>query len=455
MISAFTRTASSKKLTLTTKTVCEYLGILQRKTFNCISKLVMSIIISLWATYSFPQDTFPQDNLTNNIAENENKTSEANQENTVENAEGNETENTKEKNEENKDEKTKISTRVSATTILEQQRIKLEQSYPQEQVIELSVLDDQFLSLWKEETRGQPLGTVLIIHGEGQTASWPHTIGALRQDLPLRGWSTLSISLEDPANQSIPERQTLDQITQGNSSENSSEKKPEDSNEDSPENMTMKENSNDEMNNKNEGDINEGDLNDKSLNEQGLNDENLKEKPNNDNLMKKTLDLEEKSIARINAAVKHLQSQGQYNIVIAAHGFAVQRALQYIEQTGTDRPESTQANQNIINNSDIELERNIRAMIFLNARNRLRKEQTSITSMFNLGDMPIMDIYFNLHFLDEADGIERKREAKNKQLKNYFQQRLIAPSTTVFDKENRVTRRIRGFLKNYAQGVKL
>jgi pimeloyl-ACP methyl ester carboxylesterase len=60
---------------------------------------------------------------------------------------------------------------------------------------ELSVDGKPVLALWRNESLGRPQGGVVLLHDSGAHADWPGVIGPLRRDLPLHGWSTLSLQL--------------------------------------------------------------------------------------------------------------------------------------------------------------------------------------------------------------------------------------------------------------------
>ena len=75
--------------------------------------------------------------------------------------------------------------RQDAKSVYENQRLALEQQYPADSIIQLSANGENFIGLWEKDKSGTPVGTVLILHGEGQTANWPHTIDVLRTNLSL------------------------------------------------------------------------------------------------------------------------------------------------------------------------------------------------------------------------------------------------------------------------------
>lgn len=73
----------------------------------------------------------------------------------------------------------------------------LARTVPLHEQQQLQTGSDAFLALWKPANTSDPLGTVIIIPGAGETADWPQVIGPLRKKLPDVQWSSLSITLPD------------------------------------------------------------------------------------------------------------------------------------------------------------------------------------------------------------------------------------------------------------------
>lgn len=70
---------------------------------------------------------------------------------------------------------------------------------PPEQMIALEAGSDKFQARHIADLSGQPRGAAIILHDSGQHPSWPFTVAALIDDLPLHGWDTLNIELSAPA----------------------------------------------------------------------------------------------------------------------------------------------------------------------------------------------------------------------------------------------------------------
>ncbi len=74
-----------------------------------------------------------------------------------------------------------------------------------EQRLMLSAGSEQFPARYVADLTGQPRGAVLLLHDAGQHPSWPFTLAALFEELPLHGWNTLAIELPTPAAAGSPE----------------------------------------------------------------------------------------------------------------------------------------------------------------------------------------------------------------------------------------------------------
>lgn len=82
----------------------------------------------------------------------------------------------------------------------------LQRQLPARQQVTLNGGADPFLSLWLPANQAQPVGLVILVPGEGETADWPTAIGPLRRQLPDVGWSTLSLTLPDGPNAGVKAR---------------------------------------------------------------------------------------------------------------------------------------------------------------------------------------------------------------------------------------------------------
>lgn len=76
---------------------------------------------------------------------------------------------------------------------------------PPEQRLMLTAGSDTFPARFVADLTGQPRGAVLLLHDAGQHPTWPFTLAALFEELPLHGWNTLAIELPTPAAAGAPD----------------------------------------------------------------------------------------------------------------------------------------------------------------------------------------------------------------------------------------------------------
>lgn len=84
---------------------------------------------------------------------------------------------------------------------------------PPQQQVWLQAGDDRFPGRYIGDLTGAPRGSALILHDSGQHPSWPFTVAALLEELPLQGWDTLAIELPAPAAVGSPQAAPADPAT--------------------------------------------------------------------------------------------------------------------------------------------------------------------------------------------------------------------------------------------------
>ena len=88
----------------------------------------------------------------------------------------------------------------------EQQQNTLLQKWYGEQTVSLKTSAGDFVGIWQEDTSGNPVGALLMLHDASQMPDWPAQLQPLRQYLSQHGWATLSISLPEPVPRALPPR---------------------------------------------------------------------------------------------------------------------------------------------------------------------------------------------------------------------------------------------------------
>lgn len=150
---------------------------------------------------------------------------------------------------------------------------------------------------------------------------------------------------------------------------------------------------------------------------------------------------EQQAVARIQAALDYLGTQGLLNVILVGSGSGAPRGanlLQSLPSPGPT-PEGTKA------------ARAIAALVIINDNNP--SELTSLSPNFNDASMPILDIYFGSQETTLAAAKRRKQMASRSKMKTYQQIRLAELNGLLSLGENRLSKRVRGFIERNAKGV--
>jgi hypothetical protein len=313
----------------------------------------------------------------------------------------------------------------------------------QESAVWLNGLDGPFLALYEDDIGTEPEGAVLILHAEGQHGNWPTTIERIRNTLPYHGWTTLATSLPNPANTDTPERTLPANITPptpegeqtespdaaegGQEKETAEQATNEDNPTDDPQAEAGEEN---EIFDDTTGTLGDG----------SLPPEQTGEEPS-----QPQLDPEAVAHSRIEAAISHINDLGIFNIVLLGDGVGAARAGNFLNSLPPPKP--TKRGEKPI--------KPIRAMVIINARNTSPRGDINLLGSLFDADMPTLDIYFGTHQLDNYDSEVRKKYALRNGFKTYQQILLPELSHNTMLGENRLSKRVRGFLSKHARGVKV
>ncbi|GAA5317076.1 MAG: DUF3530 family protein [Candidatus Pelagadaptatus aseana] len=323
----------------------------------------------------------------------------------------------------------------------------------QDSVIWLEGLGGPFLALYEEDIGTDPEGAVLILHAEGQHTNWPTTIERIRSTLPYHGWITLATSLPNPAETEKPKRTlpanpvptTQPPLTDATGSSNAAQNTPapgESTADQTPAEQTQADPATTEPRAE-AGEENEifddttGALSDGNLQTESAS--------SNEEPVPPQLNPEDIAHSRIEAAIRHLNDQGIFNIVLLGDGVGAARAGHYLGSLPEPKPKK-RGEKPI---------KPIRAMIIINARNTSPRGDINLLSSLYDSELPTLDIYFGTHQQDNRDSIERKKYALRNGFKTYQQILLPELSHNTMLGENRLSKRVRGFLSKYAKGVKV
>ncbi|BFM17813.1 alpha/beta hydrolase family protein [Maricurvus nonylphenolicus] len=302
-----------------------------------------------------------------------------------------------------------------------------------ESVVWLQALDEEFLALYEPDITGSPQGAVLILHAEGQHANWPNTIEVMRTTLPEYGWATLATTLPAPDRAPVPKRDlptrpikkkaaeaaTTDSADKGTPAETAKERPETEEIYDSAEN--------------------------------GLSGGEATPIPAPGPNIVDTDDIpvaspaEVRASQRIGAALTYLNDQGQFNIVLVGDGMGAARGGDFVMAIPPATPQTP-------NEKPI---KPIRAMVIINARNSVPASDIDLPKALFDPEIPTLDIYFGTDVRDPAEAERRRKFARRQGFKVYQQLRLPEIANNRMLGENRLARRVRGFLSKHAKGAKV
>ncbi len=290
---------------------------------------------------------------------------------------------------------------------------------PEQHVKWLETEFGPFVSVWYQNQSGDSKGALLIIHSEGESPLWPETTAPLHHSLPNSGWSTLAVSLPNQRTAPIPKRTfptkvrrvstDLEELveTEGEPPTTEAAEKP-------------------------------------STNTSKPTSENLVKETSKVNMVKPLgPDPEEVSLARLKSAMKFLHDRGQFNIVVAGYGAGAIRANELLKELTP-----TVKNPDVVN----AIQKPFRGFIIVNGRNHLLEDQETIV-WFSDPDLPVLDVFINIGSRHQA-AEERRIQARRNKIKIY-QMVGLPEMVSLEEQENRLSRRIRSFLKKYAEGIEV
>ena len=281
-----------------------------------------------------------------------------------------------------------------------------------------------FMSIWYQDQSGSPKGALLIVHAEGESAHWPETTAPLHHSLPDSGWSTMAITLPLPEKKLSPKRSLPTKVKRISTAT-----------------------SNDEQEDADASDGDELAPTKKTTSVKEVAATNLvSEVPASNITMVKPMgpDPEAVSLARLKAAVGFLHDKGQFNIVIAGYGSGAVRANALIDSL-TPKID----NPNVANAT----KKPFTAFIIVNGSNYLPNHPQKV-EWFSDPSIPVLDVFINVHQRHRLAAKTRKIAAKRAKVTTY---QLIGLPEIIAQsqEENRLSRRIRSFLKKHVEGVEV
>jgi len=309
----------------------------------------------------------------------------------------------------------------------------------------------RFFSLFRPESTGYPQGGIILIHENGGHVAQPGVIEGIRTSLPNFGWSTLAISVPDLKQVGLPPR-TRSGFVRRNQPHEAPVTDP---------SIEQKDEESDHPGSEAEptpgGPTADADRPVKEtthvLNAGRQKDDNqpvdLSEAPAD------PLDgLFDDLVGRINASIQYMQaSKGQYNLVFLGVGSGAHLLARYAQSQAAAGKATA-----------------IQGMVLVNANQSLQPggavrdastPNTANPSAVSLPDllanlyMPILDLYHDNSAGNIANAKIRLDQASRYHLTSYTQVRIPPVSRQSYSRNNRVIRRVRGWLAKYAEGMEI
>lgn len=295
--------------------------------------------------------------------------------------------------------------------------------------------------LYLPENTGKPQGGILILHDISQHAQWPQTVGPLREYLPDYGWNTLSLFFTDylakplpvipvtppaevatEANQETPIPTEQDALAQADT--------------DAPASQAEDEASPIEDENFSEDTASAGidELGDLAQNFQAQQAEPIEEpiaeipQPDPAELFLKTM------FERVEGGLQQLNTLGQFNLVVVAHGLSANWAAQTLLNRFEQNPNAKGY-----------------ALIIVDAK-QLDYPAFPLNDSLAKLNIPMLDIVTQHEPEQVRLSINRRNAIVREQNIDYMQITLPSVTSNLLGKENLVTRRVRGWLKTHAAG---
>ncbi len=313
------------------------------------------------------------------------------------------------------------------------------------ELIKISDDESTLSGVYLAENTGTPQGGILILHDIDQHTLWPQTIAPLREYLPDYGWNTLSLFFGSYIQAPLPKipeievAQTETDIPGTDSAEEEPEQAEQTAADESaaPFDIPIEDNNEEiEAIDQNFA-ANDGDeLSDIAQNTDFF------EKPNTDleePAAEQTVSLIEDDFlqtmfARVEDGLRQLNTLGQFNLVIIAHGQSANWAVETINQRLNKNPKALGY-----------------ALILVNAKPSKYPSYELNEQLAKL-KIPMLDIYTGQSEHEIRHAINRRNTVVRNQNEKYMQIKLPPVKSNLLGKQNVVSRRIRGWLKTHAAG---
>ena len=249
--------------------------------------------------------------------------------------------------------------------------------------------NQDFLGIYTPAAKAKTLGTVLILHAEGEHPLWPGAIVNLQNYLPEKGWATFSIALPDQTYPDPPPLPTKEELAEHTSTATKGAAK-----------ATVENNS--------------------TAKDANNNQPEKKYNPHSGQL-----DIESQAQNRIIAAIRHINDSEKNGIVLYGQGLGGLRAGAYLTTLNQSGANSVEA---------------LKALIIIDSPNEIsligkdgtQAETKKIYDSFTRQDFPILDIVTSSSSENTQQVKRRENEAKIKGLKKYRQHPVTSSDGKTF-----------------------
>jgi hypothetical protein len=324
----------------------------------------------------------------------------------------------------------------------------------------LDVNGQKLLAIWHPETSGNPKGAALLLPNQDGTPNDPYPIANLQKYLNSNGWATLALALPAP-NSILPPPVSPITVLAVPKEPSSTTTESTTTESTTTENTDTNPSKKEEPPSDNEKDVVHKDDEEKA-------NEAAQEPPSDTTANKDepiepdaAIDkpttaippaVEPVALASITAGLQHMQSLGQFNNVIIAEGLSATRTLYFLESLAQNKVSLSEPPQGATQNHPL------RAVILINAEHQLAEIPTfDVLKVINTSPISIFDVYDTSYRQSASHTLltraKQRKEAAQTGSPPIFISRQILPAASGLKGETRLTRVIRGFLRQHAEGV--
>ncbi len=303
---------------------------------------------------------------------------------------------------------------------------------PADSVHWLEAEGESFLAIYEADYTGSPQGAVLILHAEGRHPAWHSALEAIRRELPQHGWATLAAALPSPAVPAVPARPAPPPPAPAQAAESAPAPESDQASPPDPADTgeTAQPGESEEVFNDATGAIGDGSAAPAAAAEPAA----APPKP-----------VEQRVNARLNSALQFLQQRGMLNLVILGHGVGAARAAEFYRAFHASAAGGRQGGAISP----------LRALIFINARNRIPMTEVDLPLSLTDPALPVLDLYYRTDLRDQREAERRRQQARRQRLENFVQLRMPRQISELDADKNPLLRRVRGFLDRYAAGMEI